>query len=33
MKIKFQGTPDELEYTIRMLIEHLSKVERDRHLD
>ena len=30
MIVKFHGTPDELEYTVRMLIESLSRVERDR---
>ena len=29
MIVKFHGTPDELEYTIRMLIESLSKRERE----
>ena len=30
MIVKFHGTPDELEYTVRMLVESLSKVKRDR---
>ena len=29
MKIKFQGTPDELEYSIRMLVEMARKHERE----
>ena len=32
MKIKFQGTPDELEYSIRMLVEMMAR-KHERELD
>ena len=32
MEIKFHGTPDELEYTVRMLIESLAR-KHERELD
>ena len=32
MKIDFRGTPDELEYTVRMLMDALSR-KHERELD
>ena len=32
MRIEFNGTPDELEYTVRMLIESLTR-KHERELD